>query len=63
MCGRVQRREDGPGRVGQEIHAFQAQVGPERIDVADEQVDAERGGVRRIGGQPDAAGIEEDQLT
>ena len=63
MCCRVQRREDGPGRVSQEIHALQAQMGPERIDVADEQVDAKCGGVRRIGGQPDAAGIEEDQLT
>ena len=38
-------------------------MAPERIDVADEQVDAEGGGVRRIGGQPDAAGIEEDQLA
>ena len=53
--GRVESRQDGAGRVREEVHPFQAQMGAQGVDVLDQPVNAERHRVRGIGGQPDAA--------
>ena len=62
MGGRVQRRQDSAGRVREQVHPVQAQVHAQRLNVIDEPVDTEGRRVRRIGRQPNTAGVHQDQL-
>ena len=59
---RVQSRQESAGRVREQVHPVQAQMDTERLDIADEPVDAERRGICRVGGDPHAAGVQQHQL-
>jgi hypothetical protein len=58
--GRVERGEDGAGRVREQVHPVEAQMLAQRLDVTDEPVDTAGGRVHRIGGRPDPAHVRED---
>ncbi len=61
MGGGVQGREVAARRVAEEVDPLQAEVGAERLDVADLPVAAVRAGVGGHGARPGAPGVEEDE--
>jgi len=48
--------------VREQVHPVQAQMDAERLNIADEPADTECRRVRRIGGQPNTPGVQQDQL-